>query len=591
MKAVLNNPYRLMGVLAGASAKEIQKQKGKINAFTKVGKPIVFDTDFTALGPLTRTESTLQQAYSRVEQNSGRLKYSLFWFVEIQPLDKIALEYLKQGEWAKAEEIWSKPVSSGVVSSRNWSAFNNLGSLGLAEAFENGGVDHEVLAGAIWKKVALLSSPHFSEFVSKTTDEQYRANPEEETKKFFDEVIATTYNHGAGIRELTMMIGKLDTLPSFALDYLQEKLTGPLIRNIEQRIEECSHRRNGNDKEALIAGKKLHRQIWADFQSLKKLLPGDDLHFQLLADSLAKELLQCGVSYWHEYSEREDEGAANWQQDVLKLTKQAARIAVGNEVSERVKENLDALQEWIDDKPAREKLKMVMEPLSVVVNHLEATESVEMSIQNARTLVNSCLPKLKEIKLSLGVTNGSYLSLSSAVVSRALDFLVADINHIQDQFGPASPVERVSLILELQTALKKAWETTKIIGQLDMVHEVRQRFEENNRTLRDLMNRLDVSMESAVDAARARRATTSSSSSSSSGGCYVATLAYGSYDHPEVRKLRRFRDGYLEHRAWGRQFVSWYYRHSPQWVARLKPYPWLHRMIRTSLSFFTRYLP
>lgn len=71
----------------------------------------------------------------------------------------------------------------------------------------------------------------------------------------------------------------------------------------------------------------------------------------------------------------------------------------------------------------------------------------------------------------------------------------------------------------------------------------------------------------------------------SSGGCYVATAVYESYDCPEVRVLRRFRDQTLLPTAHGRLFVRLYYRVSPTAVRvggpllrRLARYP-LDRLI------------
>ncbi len=60
----------------------------------------------------------------------------------------------------------------------------------------------------------------------------------------------------------------------------------------------------------------------------------------------------------------------------------------------------------------------------------------------------------------------------------------------------------------------------------------------------------------------------STGSGSQSGNCYIATCVYGSYDCPEVRILRRFRDYWLAERYIGRMFIRTYYRVSPKLVAR-----------------------
>ena len=49
----------------------------------------------------------------------------------------------------------------------------------------------------------------------------------------------------------------------------------------------------------------------------------------------------------------------------------------------------------------------------------------------------------------------------------------------------------------------------------------------------------------------------------SSGGCYIATVVYGSYDCSQVWTLRRFRDNILDKTWYGRGFIYIYYAISP----------------------------
>lgn len=62
-------------------------------------------------------------------------------------------------------------------------------------------------------------------------------------------------------------------------------------------------------------------------------------------------------------------------------------------------------------------------------------------------------------------------------------------------------------------------------------------------------------------------------SSGGGGGCYIATAVYNSYDAPEVRCLRRFRDEVLSTSIFGRLFISLYYFFSPpiaEWLKKTR---------------------
>ncbi len=55
--------------------------------------------------------------------------------------------------------------------------------------------------------------------------------------------------------------------------------------------------------------------------------------------------------------------------------------------------------------------------------------------------------------------------------------------------------------------------------------------------------------------------------------CFIATAAFGSYDHPVVQLLRRFRDHFLEAIPGGEHLVAAYYRVGPSAAAVVEDRP------------------
>jgi ribosomal protein L7/L12/DNA-directed RNA polymerase subunit RPC12/RpoP len=66
--------------------------------------------------------------------------------------------------------------------------------------------------------------------------------------------------------------------------------------------------------------------------------------------------------------------------------------------------------------------------------------------------------------------------------------------------------------------------------------------------------------------------------------CYIATAVYGSYEAPEVRVLRRFRDEVLTKSMAGRAFIRSYYAVSPPVARRLENAGRINRLVRRMLD-------
>lgn len=74
------------------------------------------------------------------------------------------------------------------------------------------------------------------------------------------------------------------------------------------------------------------------------------------------------------------------------------------------------------------------------------------------------------------------------------------------------------------------------------------------------------------------------------GGCFIATACYGSYDHPDVLVLRRYRDERLLMTPLGRGLVSLYYAVSPPLARWLSGTALASAIRRTLLEPMVRWL-
>ena len=155
MELIQNNPFRIAGILSNATERELQRNKSRFLKFAEVGKEIESDYDFNnCLQLINRNKDNLTQAFSHIQQNQDKVNFALFWFLNGSPFDKTAIEYLKNGDEEKAVEIWEKVTQNKEVNSKNFSAFNNLGTYKLLSQAQD-----EIKEG-IEAKIKLIESEY-----------------------------------------------------------------------------------------------------------------------------------------------------------------------------------------------------------------------------------------------------------------------------------------------------------------------------------------------------------------------------------------------------------------------------------------------
>lgn len=592
MELIRQNPYHVIGILAGANQREIAKQKAKINAFQKVGKKIEFEADFDFIENPDRTIGTIEEAFSNIGINQKKLFNALFWFANLNYLDEAALNHMRSGNIEKAEDIWQKIIAGKPVSPKTISAYNNLGTLKLATAFSNGSVNVESLKEAVKLKTELITSESFKDFSRLVADETYIINQNQELETFITALLEEIQKINS--TNTNRLVAEIGSIHPKIKSLVSEKLTEIPINNIERKIEQTKKERVNSPQSGLLLGKSLYKETEDDLTFLADLLGKSDLKYKVLADKLAKELLQCGIDCFkkHQNNERVEDRLGP---SVMNLFIKAKKIAVGDQAKERISENIKGLQEWIDNAEERKKQRLIEKEIAFIISKIEHFQKATNAIDNlkekystsfvllskktpfvdtdninyAEELVTSCQPKLQNIKNALGANDEFYLKISSTVVKNALELLVNEVNNAQHYSNL-----NFDYFEALRHIVKRALEISVKLSELDMLPVLKGQFQKNLNTLKSIDSKLNPSR----------------TSYSSNSGCYIATMAYGSYDHPQVKELRKFRDEVLSKTIAGRSFIKFYYWLSPKLVKLLKGNSLINAVIRRMLNQFIKYI-
>lgn len=364
MQKIIYNPFRVIGILANSSSREILSRKGKITAYAKVGKEITSEFDFPFFTPLHRDNTTIERAFSDIEQNQDKVNYSLFWLVNHNQIDKTAFEHLFNGNLEKAIEIWEKLTNEKEINSKNFSAFNNIGTLYLL------GKSKEEIKKGISAKIKLIESENFIDFVHSVADETFSIDKNKQIEIFVDEVFIEFKDNFTIAEKLSLF----SECSEATRKYISQKLTREPIHKIETQIEQSKNKRSQDKINANRFGVNLYNKTKGELSLLKSILGTNSLQYKMLADNVAKELLQCSIDYFNESQEHETSN--DYHDEAMKLAKLADSITLNKITKDRIKDNINTLEEMKDRElnQAIDVLKMVMS--SYESNKLKITAQV-----------------------------------------------------------------------------------------------------------------------------------------------------------------------------------------------------------------------
>ena len=463
MNILQNNPYRLLGVYSNSPIKERLANHNRMKAFLKVGKPVSFPLDLPQyLTSINRTETSVVEAEAKLTLPKDQILYAQFWFVKATPLDEVAFKHLLSGEIDKAEEIWQKKECA--------SSLQNL----IVCSLMRNKYDFAIMCA----EVLYGNTQYLNQFVSKIIGTGGNFDVSNLAFSFLD-ILCDEIGASKLLSFITNSSWK---------EHIGEKAVKPLVDSIQEAINIAQKTKGKGSNARLNAGETLRRNTRNAILQLKGFLSTKDLQYQMIADKLGLEILQCGIDY---FNNSEEPDAAH---KAMSLQKYAKSIVVGQMAKDRCNENVDILQRIIDNLPPSE---VFMEDKAI---HEELRKYCLLpdKICHAVTLLNNAKPHIQSIKRKLGVSNAYYLKISTQIVGNALSNVIAEVNEAQSIFSadkddPNAALAAILGVTHVKSVLEEAWKATRIMDGFDMEADYKSgRYGKNRSILKELCGNLDI---------------------------------------------------------------------------------------------------
>lgn len=490
MHIIQNNPYRTVGLLVGATAREQERQVKRLKQFIEAEQEPQDDFSFPTLGDLHRTVESVLDAASKLSLNSDKMSAALFWFYDSKnalKTDEDAFKAIKEADLDQVINIWTRLTSNGEVSQRNASAYSNLGTLYLSGILEGTKTNEAIFEKGISLKLKFLESDYIKDFKALATDENFKTTKKELQLLFLNQVQSEVEKSGAiTSNKFLDIITKQEF--SAKEDFLKGFVQKP-IEEIERKIEDTRKKQKVNPAKAGDYANDLYIESKPLINIVISLLSKSDPKSISISDKLANEILQCSIALFNHFHETDTEVG----EIALDLNKKARSIALGSIVKERINDSTPIVEKYINNRPERQKIKQVKSELEFISSKLERFQILPDSVSNAKDLIDSCKPKLIKIKQLLGATDEFYINLSSSVVQNAQNMLVQAVNEKVEEFTNSILSRFGVSTSSIEGIITVALDTTFKLGTLDMNFLLKMNFNKNLEGIKSLANQIGIS--------------------------------------------------------------------------------------------------
>lgn len=364
ISSIINNPFRVLGLLAGATIREQDRQIKRLKQLIEADQLSNSDYSFRALGNIDKTLFLVDQASSKLNLDQDKLEAALFWFyIGNEITDEAGIDSLKEGDLNGAYSVWSKlvcgsehfnPNSIAEVSAKNASAFSNLSTLILGGFLNNEFEDNINFQDyssnfnpqkiGLLLKIKFLNSDFYNSFVNKVTDETFKVSKKDIQLMFLNNYFKEEFiSLNGNIIDSIIFLKDIDFI---AKEDFIKKLATEIDCQIENEIENIKKLRNDQEASAVDYGNKLIKNTNEQLKILAVLLGRSNFKYGNVADKIANEVLQCSIEYFNYHIDIDKK--MFFVGPAIELAKKSQGIAEGVQVKERIRENLEIMERMKD---------------------------------------------------------------------------------------------------------------------------------------------------------------------------------------------------------------------------------------------------
>ena len=325
MNSITNNPFRILGLDASCTSRQIIRNIGKYETYIAIDRKLEFPFDDKFFGTLHRNSESINKSKNAIHIDDRKIKNAFFWFIIDSAFDEIAIQKLIEKDFEKAINIWKKQVKN-TLSNDSVSAFNNLSTAYLLLGTV-GKVNTVMLKEGLMLKCAILESNTLEYLSKKICSNDYLIKKEE----FSHEIIKVIQNDIKDILTESQIIKVISDLPPSMKEAFSNELVNAPMSTIDGFVNTTKELTKEN-RQAEKHGRDLIKNTKEPLNKIKNILGEKDYNYAIYADKIAHQIIQTGINFYNGTSD---------DYSYLSCYKYALQIAVSKEKKNQAQEAID----------------------------------------------------------------------------------------------------------------------------------------------------------------------------------------------------------------------------------------------------------